>query len=66
MIISEQVLLEFKIRKEILITERISMEVKNQEQIENGDSIAYGEVEFFKVQVKFQQLNEELISLGEK
>lgn len=64
--ISEQILLEFKIKLESLITERESMIATNQGRLANGLSIAYDEPAFYQLQCKFDEQYIKLIKLGEK
>lgn len=66
MILSEQLLLEFRLSLEKLITEREAMIATNSGQESRGESQAYDESSFMNIADKIQGLNNSLVVLGDR
>ena len=66
MILTEQHLLEFRLKLEALITEREAMVALNQYRLARDETIGYGEESFMDLAKKIDSQCEKLIWLGEK
>ena len=66
MILSEQLILEFRMGLEELVTEREMMIARNKKREFTGHAPAYGENAFYNIQQRMEALRIKLIKLGEK